>query len=495
MRLFLLLLLFLSACTPEKEKPLFNPSNLESYFVKVNHEKDNLISTPKGAVVRIKKGTFVKDVELEIKEAYTMKDIVLGGLVTTTNGKPLRSGGMIYINERDGNEIEVLQPIDVILPTNYVDENMKLYKGEFSEDDSLNWVEIDTLQPTALDKSIEAGKQIYLNSCHSCHGIRVPLSGPALAGVWDRGPWKEDRKNLLRWVNNPGAFIPTTGYTRNLQRTWGSIMPSYPQLDEADISSVMNFIRNEAASPVTDTFTHPGRSADSVGTFQNSNCLDTGYVDVVDPIEPVSEELAAMVLEDDSQADSLDAFNPKNGAYYFQVESLGWFNIDVRLEILPSLTTCEINVQLEGVSDLEDMKVYALFPSEKNYTVSNEFIEGIFKFNTYKGKGLPLYLGEQGFIIAYGMLEGKFYYGFKEFQVKTEQHIKVMVSVSSENAFLEDVKNNRFNNNQPLKKENPEGQNNIPQPNLDFRRDMIVSPCKDSTSSPAASPAAINVSL
>lgn len=486
MRLFLLFLLFLSACTSEKEKALFNPSNLESFFVKVSHEKDNLVSTPKGAVVRIKKGTFAKDVELEIKEAYTMKDIVLGGLVTTTNGKPLRSGGMIYINEKDGDEIEVLQPIDVILPTNFVDENMKLYKGEFSDEDSLNWEEIDTLQPTALDKCIEAGKQIFVNNCASCHGIRKALSGPALAGVYDRGPWKQDSNNLLRWVNNPAAFIPTTNYTRQLLRSYGSVMPSFPELGETDIVAVMNFIRNEAASPVTDTFTLPGTAADTIGTIQNSNCLDTGYVDVLDPIEPVSEEMAAMILDDSLQADSLDAFDPKNGAYYFQVESLGWFNIDVRLETLPSLTPCEINVQLEGVSDLEKMKVYALFPSEKNYTVSDEFSENMFSFTGSQGEGLPLYLGEPGFIIAYGKVGDEFYYGFAEFLVKKEQIISLEVSVASEQAFLDDVKNNRFTGIQPSEKGSPEGQNNIPQSGqLDFRRERIISPCKDSSASPA----------
>lgn len=473
MRLFLLFLLFLSACTSEKEKPLLNPSNLEGYFVKVSHEKDQMISTPKGAVVRIKKGTFAKDVELEIKEAYTMKDIMLGGLVTTTNGKPLRSGGMIYINERDGNEIEVLQPIDVILPTNYVDENMKLYKGEFSEYDSLTWVEIDTLQPTALDKSIEAGKQIYLNSCHSCHGIRVPLSGPALAGVWDRGPWKEDRKNLLQWVNNPGAFIPTTGYTRNLQRTWGSIMPSYPQLKESDIVDVMNFIKNEAASSVTDTFVYKSPIDSSFNDYAidtsseiSEPCVDTSYYEIVDEIEPVNESTAINIFNDSLppiETSFRSGFTDQNfgdGRYRFQIQTLGWYNVDAELDPLPSTTLCHIAVELTPIKSNLNMNVYAFFPAQKNLSVGSKYSDQYFSFKKIKDS-IPLYIGEEGIIVAFGNERDNFYYGTSRFKVKKDQRIVVTVSASTEEALLNAIKNEKL-----------EGIN------MDIiRREMEINPC------------------
>ena len=87
-------LLFLASCKEGKER-LLNPSNLPSFFIEVEPSKDLQFQTPKGATIRIRKGTFDKSVILEIKEAYSAKDILFAGLTTESNGAPLISGGMI----------------------------------------------------------------------------------------------------------------------------------------------------------------------------------------------------------------------------------------------------------------------------------------------------------------------------------------------------------------------------------------------------------------
>ena len=85
------------------------------------------------------------------------------------------------------------------------------------------------------------GKQLFQQNCQACHAINKKLSGPALAGVTERGPWT-DRKNLYEWVHNPGKFIPTTPYTKALQAEYGQIMPGFPQLTEKDIDAIVDFI-------------------------------------------------------------------------------------------------------------------------------------------------------------------------------------------------------------------------------------------------------------
>lgn len=85
------------------------------------------------------------------------------------------------------------------------------------------------------------GQQLFQQNCQSCHALNKKLSGPALAGFTERGPWT-DMANVYKWVHNPAAFIPTTPYTKALQAEYGQIMPSFPQLSEKDIDAIVEFV-------------------------------------------------------------------------------------------------------------------------------------------------------------------------------------------------------------------------------------------------------------
>jgi mono/diheme cytochrome c family protein len=92
------------------------------------------------------------------------------------------------------------------------------------------------------------GKAIFQSQCQSCHALDKTVTGPALRGVEERGPWT-DRKNLIKWVHNPGGFIPTTPYTQQLAAQFGGqVMPSFPQLSEAEINSIFDYIKTAPAA-------------------------------------------------------------------------------------------------------------------------------------------------------------------------------------------------------------------------------------------------------
>lgn len=96
-------------------------------------------------------------------------------------------------------------------------------------------------EKTTVASPPSAGQAIFQQNCQSCHALDKRLSGPALRGVSERGPWT-DRKNIYKWVQNPAAFIPTTAYTVALHREYGQIMPSFPQLSENDIDAILEYI-------------------------------------------------------------------------------------------------------------------------------------------------------------------------------------------------------------------------------------------------------------
>jgi cytochrome c2 len=125
----------------------------------------------------------------------------------------------------------------------------------------------------------QSGEQIFKANCQTCHALDKNLTGPALRGVEERGPWTE-RANLVKWVHNPAAFIPTTPYTQELQKTYGSIMPSFPQLSEADINAVFDWIK-AAPAPGGDKGGEKIPDEDAAGADSSRNALIFGIISLV----------------------------------------------------------------------------------------------------------------------------------------------------------------------------------------------------------------------
>jgi cytochrome c551/c552 len=90
---------------------------------------------------------------------------------------------------------------------------------------------------TAIDNiSSESAKisskeeQLFKQNCASCHALDRDLTGPALHGVAQRGPWAVDKNNLKKWIRNPASFISTDVYAKNLKVKYGLPMPAQTQL-------------------------------------------------------------------------------------------------------------------------------------------------------------------------------------------------------------------------------------------------------------------------
>ena len=131
----------------------------------------------------------------------------------------------------------------------------------------------------SLNKLIaQDGKQLFQQNCQTCHAINKNLTGPALAGVEERGPWT-DRENLYKWVHNPAAFIPTTPYTKALQAQYGQIMPSFPQLTNKDIDAIVEYISAAPAAGAQKTAdaADPSLAADEA----NRNAVIFGIISLI----------------------------------------------------------------------------------------------------------------------------------------------------------------------------------------------------------------------
>jgi len=91
------------------------------------------------------------------------------------------------------------------------------------------------------------GKQLFQQNCQTCHALDKQLTGPALRGFTQRGPWTE-KQNVYDWIHNPAAFMQKDKYTQDLKAQYGSIMQAFPQLTNEQIDAIVEYV-NTAPPP------------------------------------------------------------------------------------------------------------------------------------------------------------------------------------------------------------------------------------------------------
>ncbi len=94
---------------------------------------------------------------------------------------------------------------------------------------------------------VGAGKALFMSKCASCHNVLKDMTGPALKGLEERHKWA-DHNELLKWINNPGAYMASDSYTQGLKAKFGSLMTGFPDLKLKDIEDIVAYI-NDASKP------------------------------------------------------------------------------------------------------------------------------------------------------------------------------------------------------------------------------------------------------
>jgi hypothetical protein len=95
-----------------------------------------------------------------------------------------------------------------------------------------------------ISATAQNGEQLFKQNCASCHAIDKDVTGPALGGVLNRGPWAEDKKNLYAWVHNPPGFMAKNPYTQTLKAKYQVMMTGFPQLKENEIDAIIDYVMN-----------------------------------------------------------------------------------------------------------------------------------------------------------------------------------------------------------------------------------------------------------
>jgi len=435
---------------------------LQSFLI--SSDSDTTIQTLHGSVIRISAGSFngTGEVTLNIREAFTAAEILAAGMITESNGRPLRSGGMIYLGAVvKGQSVELLRPIKISIPNQYFDSSMQVFKGVETDSSGINWVEPSPVDTTPQTKQWERGKLLF-GMCRSCHYISKYGTGPALKDVEYREPWVNNRKKLYRYIRNWNEIAREDPAIRRVLNYAPVVMQLFPNLSDKDIDAILDYIKNESNNPLADQNIYPEK--DTAFSIYNSDVLiqkpckdDTVYtpvpksdssffngqqVDQQNNTIPINSDSAPIPESKPREAKELEGLrrgfndsNPTNGMYDFEIKTLGWYNIDAYVEGYEGSTNVKLWVQLQMKFEM-DMHVYLFIPRNKMLSVMNDYRDGKGYFNKIND-GIPLFLKDRAILFAFGSKDDKMFYGISEFVVSSEQTIQINVKETTEKEIRE----------------------------------------------------------
>lgn len=445
---------------------MLNPSKLPSQLFDINTERDTVLALNGGTIVTIPahalKTEDGKTARLEVKEAITIEQMLLAGLRTQSNGSPLQSGGMIYINAARDTKVSILKPLQIQIPTNKTVDAMQLYKGE-TEANGINWVDpqplpakADTPDPAAapqgtpIDAASEAydphhGKVLFQQNCASCHNIYKQVTGPALRDVMQR--WNYDTAKLFRFIRNSGELIASGHkYSIDLFRQFNKqAMPAFPSLTNQDICDIFSYLE-EDISPhsLCDTPRNASVLLDScqyyntISGLANEVTNDDYFIKVTGTILNAGNQLLTgdVIIDTTSVTVFKNLVTPKyNKSFYYTVDinTFGWYNIDMALKNADNVSQSKLTVSIAEKED-QSISVFLVIPSNKILTeggyLKNSDLYGFYE----EDGGTPLPQGVKAYIIAIGENKNnpQLYYGATSFITSKSQAISLILDAVSE---------------------------------------------------------------
>ncbi|MFN8292011.1 MAG: c-type cytochrome, partial [Chitinophagaceae bacterium] len=123
-----------------------------------------------------------------------------------------------------------------------------------------------------------AGKTLFASKCAACHNIFKDLTGPALMDLESRHKWS-DHNELLKWVNNPTAYMANDSYTQGLKAKYGSLMLAFPDLKLKDVDDIVAYI-NDAVAKSKAPATTPAEGGGG-GSKSGQNAVIFGVISLI----------------------------------------------------------------------------------------------------------------------------------------------------------------------------------------------------------------------
>ena len=344
---------------------VFNETNLVSQTFEINPNRDTLIVGERGTKLRIFANTFdgatdsSKNIIIELKEAFSKQDFVLGNLTTLSNNEILESGGMIYLNATsEGNPINIKpeKEIGVIIPTELADEEMSIFNG-LRNDSLINWV-----NPTIVENS------------------KVKTMEQAYKTVW----------YYPRSFENPDELVQDEDWK------------------PADLVKRDNW------------FWESGRKVGDTLFFDKYFVHIVNYkVDIVKLSESGNGVFLQEVITEKGTSGYIEDYNTN---YIFTVKDLGWSNID-KLFYDPKSEEINLIVKVANSSEFDYVYTSLIFDDREIYVPGYQRKDNTYAFTHNDSERLVLPLDDNVTLLTTAYKGDQPYFALTKFSIKQEQTI------------------------------------------------------------------------
>lgn len=132
----------------------------------IRTDRDTTIICKEGTMIQISASSFISEktgnsisgtVQLKVKEYYTISDMILANLTTTSGGKILETGGMLHISAASNSENCIIKPgrdIKIGFPYSGKQDDMALFNGDITND-IIDWKLANNNDDVAIDDDVK----------------------------------------------------------------------------------------------------------------------------------------------------------------------------------------------------------------------------------------------------------------------------------------------------------------------------------------------------
>lgn len=387
-----LLLFVLVSCQSSKEEVatnIFNTDNLPTQSFLVSNEKDTILQSINNLQIKIPKNALVDSignpvtskVNISLKEAFTLADMIIGGLSTTTNdGKLLESAGMFNLNASVNNQPVFIKKgvnLEITIPANGLNTTMQHFTGEITANNQIKWKNPMPLANAQVLIGIDKGKELFNKHCSQCHAIDSEIVGSAMYDVHKVLKFKQ----FSNFVRYPQKTIES-GDKRSvaLYFKYKQYMPNYDFLADTELKNIWDYIKNESALLDKD----PDRKKPLLITQK-----------VIDSLLLAQTKDIQLRKQNMQQLTELDTIG--DAAYTLSANKFGWFNYDSFIKI-GSYTPINFSVMLNG--EYENSTILLVIKKRKVIVYIYHREGNSYYLGNSKNEKVLLPKGEQAVVIA-----------------------------------------------------------------------------------------------
>jgi len=424
---------------------LIGPDQLPVQTITIDPTRDTTITTAKGAILKIPAGAIEGKgaVQLQIKEAYTIEDMVRGGLFTQSNGRPLSSGGMIDIRPATGEQLTLLKPISVAIPARPHRDSMQLYKGVEDDKGGIDWTEPQPLKDTSgSTRNLALGKSLFTTNCASCHGLEKQLTCPALAFIGER----RERDWLYHFIRNNQLMLASEDsfdmYSHCLFEWYHRTpMNTFPNLTDADIDRLLLYISNESQRLDSNSIEDPKKSFDSCAVYyravqalerKRNHLIGANGIQVnVNWIDSNGQPITGSHPLDPGGKRPVYVTDRPAVYYQFTIGTFGWYNIDLLVSGEKGVQESELRVTIKGQFK-QDINPVLVIPALRTFQRGGLLKDATDSYGFYTEDGrIPLPQGEEGYILVMGDYKGQVVFGKLRWTIGLQQDLTIEPSTTT----------------------------------------------------------------